>query len=123
MMAASLAGCGSGNQNTAPAGSTAAESKAETEAQKTESGEKVKLTFWMEMTTPELDQVYQTAVDNYMSEHPDVEIEYLGIPGNAADAKNKLEMAIFCKCGARCFPLLYAGIYYKRKHYSINRLL
>ena len=30
----------------------------------------------MEMTTPELDQVYQTAVDNYMSEHPDVEIEY-----------------------------------------------
>ena len=44
----------------------------------------------MEMTTPELDQVYQTAVDNYMSEHPDVEIEYLGIPGNAADAKNKL---------------------------------
>ena len=93
MMAASLAGCGSGNQNTAPAGSTAAESKAETEAQKTESGEKVKLTFWMEMTTPELDQVYQTAVDNYMSEHPDVEIEYLGIPGNAADAKNKLEMA------------------------------
>ena len=93
MMAASLAGCGSGNQNTAPAGSTAAESKAETETQKTESGEKVKLTFWMEMTTPELDQVYQTAVDNYMSEHPDVEIEYLGIPGNAADAKNKLEMA------------------------------
>ena len=87
MMAASLAGCGSGNQNTAPAGSTAAESKAETETQKTESGEKVKLTFWMEMTTPELDQVYQTAVDNYMSEHPDVEIEYLGIPGNAADAK------------------------------------
>ena len=57
-MAASLAGCGSGNQNTAPAGSTAAESKAETETQKTESGEKVKLTFWMEMTTPELDQVY-----------------------------------------------------------------
>ena len=36
MMAASLAGCGSGNQNTAPAGSTAAESKAETETQKTE---------------------------------------------------------------------------------------
>ena len=42
MMAASLAGCGSGNQNTAPAGSTAAESKAETETQKTESGEKDK---------------------------------------------------------------------------------
>ena len=72
MMAASLAGCGSGNQNTAPAGSTAAESKAETEDTK-QKAKKVKLTFWMEMTTPELDQVYQTAVDNYMSEHPDVE--------------------------------------------------
>ena len=28
-----------------------------------------------------------------LMQHPDVEIEYLGIPGNAADAKNKLEMA------------------------------
>jgi len=55
--------------------------------------EEVTLTFWMEMTTPELDEAYQEAVDGYMELHPNVKIEYLGIPGNAIDAKNKLEMA------------------------------
>ena len=51
------------------------------------------LSFWMEMTTPEMDKVYQNAVDTYVSQNGDVTIDYLGIPGNAVDAKNKLEMA------------------------------
>ena len=55
--------------------------------------EEITLTFWMEMTTPELDEIYQAAVDRYMQSNPNIKIEYLGIPGNAADAKSKLEMA------------------------------
>ncbi len=101
-MTISLAGCGGSSQSTETTAAQQTEAAQETEAvQETENaaedvssdGEKVKLTFWMEMTTPDLDQVYQAAVDQYMAEHPNVEIEYLGIPGNAVDAKNKLEMA------------------------------
>ncbi|MCC8061447.1 MAG: sugar ABC transporter substrate-binding protein [Clostridiales bacterium] len=101
IMAMGLAGCGGQSSSSSTATTTAAataasESQAAGDSSQTAAAaeeETIHLTFWMEMTTPELDEVYQAATDKYMEAHPNVEIEYLGIPGNAADAKNKLEMA------------------------------
>lgn len=101
-MVLGLAGCGGSGQTVTttaadnqPVETTAGESTtgATQETQAAQNEEPIKLTFWMEMTTPELDEVYQAAVDRYMETHPNVTIEYLGIPGNAVDAKSKLEMA------------------------------
>lgn len=93
-MVFSLAACGGGAGSSESSTATAQPSAAAgQDTQAAGDGEQVTLTFWMEMATPELNEKYQAAADAYMELNPNVKIEYLGIPGNAIDAKNKIEMA------------------------------
>ena len=99
----SLAGCSAkpGNETTAgvktqgetTVGESAEKAQESSEKSGETKGETVKLTWWMEMSTPELNEAYEAAAAAYMEKNPNIEIEFLGIPGNSADAKAKLDMA------------------------------
>ena len=99
----SLAGCSAkpGNETTAEVktqgettvGESAEKAQESSEKSGETKGETVKLTWWMEMSTPELNEAYEAAAAAYMEKNPNIEIEFLGIPGNSADAKAKLDMA------------------------------
>lgn len=53
---------------------------------------KVKLTFWDENPGPVQTPVFEKLLDDFMKEHPNIEVEYVGIPWESA--KEKFDVAI-----------------------------
>ncbi|MCI1981894.1 MAG: sugar ABC transporter substrate-binding protein [Oscillospiraceae bacterium] len=60
----------------------------------TQSNGKVKLTYWAGSGTEERNTYLKKVFDQYSKKHPNVSIEYLGVPGSASDLDQKLNMAI-----------------------------
>ena len=82
----SLAGCSAkpGNETTAEVktqgettvGESAEKAQESSEKSGETKGETVKLTWWMEMSTPELNEAYEAAAAAYMEKNPNIEIEF-----------------------------------------------
>lgn len=81
-----LAGCSKG----AKAGNV---SDLSVSAETGKNGAKQKVVFWMSMQTPDRDAFMQNILDEFRTQNPDIDLEFLGVPGNIVDFKTKLDMA------------------------------
>lgn len=91
MVMSMLTGCGSKNEETKPAETTTESENTETETAE-EAVEPVTITFWDENAGDQRTEYYMTIIEQFEKEHPNIKIEYLGLP--SADAMSKYTTAI-----------------------------
>ncbi|MEK3966213.1 ABC transporter substrate-binding protein [Paenibacillus sp. FSL H7-0323] len=91
-----LSGCGSSNNNnnSSNASPQPSSSTSDSGTETKDSGKKTTLTFWAAATTPDRDVFWQKVTKEFMAEHPNIKIEYLGVPGDLNGYIQKLNVAI-----------------------------
>lgn len=86
-----LAGCGGNNGGNNGGDSAAA---ADNGAGKAASGEKAKISFWAAAVTTERNAFFEEIVKQFEQENPDIDVDYLGVPGDLAAYEQKVNVAI-----------------------------
>jgi len=87
-----LYGCGSSQDTPKGADTTAVQDSSQPAGQKPE--EKVTLSFWHGTQTPERNTFTEDLIKKFEAENPNITIDYLGIPGDPTQGKQKVDMAI-----------------------------
>ena len=75
-------------------GTSSASQEGSTSQSPSQNGGKVTLTCWAGSGTEERNAFLKKVFDQYSKKHPNVSIEYLGVPGSASELDQKLNMAI-----------------------------
>lgn len=86
-----LAGCGGNNGGNAGGNSGAAGNNG---GDKASSGGKAKISFWAAAVTTERNAFFEEIVKQFEQENPDIDVDYLGVPGDLAAYEQKVNVAI-----------------------------